>query len=156
MLVRALFAGLVVFAGAFAQAQSQPELPFEHPDEILVKAWLGQPNVRLVEESTLAKVVADTFSGIEVPFEMGDGYYDLKVSAMYEITNPKNSSEVVGYMGAYLMSYTEDSDYSLATIYVNPRGRLVNPDWVIESSPYSAEEIAEDFPPELQLPVEEN
>lgn len=156
MFMRALLAGFLVLAGVLAQAESQPELPFEVPDQILQKAWLGQPNVRLVTSSALPLVVADTLNQIEVPFEMGDGYYDLKVSAVYEVTNPNDSSEIVGYMGAYLMSYTEDRNYSLAILYVNPKGRLVNPDWVLESSSYDAEEIASDFPPELQLPKEEN
>ncbi|MES2965831.1 MAG: hypothetical protein V4760_18260 [Bdellovibrionota bacterium] len=154
--MRALVVVFVMLAGIFAQAQSQPELPLEHPDQTLLDAFLGETNVRRIEFSTLPTVVADTFSEIDVAAEMADGYYDLQASAMYEVTEPSNARKVVGYMSANVLSYTQDDDYSLALIYVNPEGRLVNPDWVRESAPYTAEEIARDFPPELQLPETEN
>lgn len=155
MIAKVLMAVLVAFAGSMARAESQPQLPFEHPDEVLVKAWLGQPNVRLIDANeTVPAAVVKTLSDIDVPFEMGDGYYDAKVNAIYEVTNPSNPKEIVGYMDATILSYTEDPEYYLAIIYVNPKGRLVNPDWVTEASPYSKEEIEQDLPPELQLPSE--
>ncbi|MEK7356288.1 MAG: hypothetical protein AAB250_07550 [Bdellovibrionota bacterium] len=155
MLVKFALGFMLAFSAMGAQAQNQPELPLGHPDEILVDAWLFSPNVRLADPSTLPTVVSQTLADIDVGFEMGDGYFGLQATATYEVSSPTDPSLVVGYMNISVLSYTEDSNYRVATIYVNPQGRLVNPDWVIEASPYDEDEIKADFPPELQIPETE-
>ena len=153
MFARLVLGFLIALSSAGAFAQNQPELPFQHPDEILVDAFLFSKNVRLVSYDDIPTAVKDTLSEVDVAFEMGDGYYDIQANAVYEVTDPLNPKVVVGYMDATVLSYTEDPEYYLAILYVNPRGILLNSEWAREASPYSEEEIAQEFPPELQLPT---
>lgn len=130
-----------------AQAQ-QMELPFKADDQILLEAFPGSKNVRLVNNvSSLPSKIVQAFKEIDLPFEMGDGYYDAVAWATYEVTN--DSGRVVGYIEAALMTYTEDPGYYLGMAFVNSKGRR------LEVDPHMGSYEVEDLPSELH-PEPEN
>jgi hypothetical protein len=132
-----------------AQAGQQPELPLNHPDDTLVKAYPGDNNTRPIELSAIrSKAVRDALKDVDLAFEMGDGYYDTLKSALYMVFG--TDGKVIGYMEAALLSYTEDDDLFLVAAFVNTSGIRIGDvhDLTFFGSP--EDEELQDLPVELR------
>lgn len=82
------------------------------PIDKVETASIGDANVKALkgqEIKKLPRLVQDNFGKVDLPFELGDGYYDLKVSRYYSVT--EDSGDVFGYLLWARLSYTEDKDY---------------------------------------------
>lgn len=142
---------LLIFAAPTSFAASrQGELPFEHPDEILVKAFPGEPNTKLIEyKNVRSEKVRETLDGIDFSMEMGDGYYGVLASALYMVFSP--GGQLVGFMDTALMSYTEDPEVPLVAAFVNPQGhRIGDIHQLFFFESYDEEAFKKDLPKELQ------
>ncbi len=60
--------------------------------------------------AALPKSITDHMSKVDVPSELGDGYYDVKSVKTFRIFDTKDTSLVVGYIDFYWLSYTEGED----------------------------------------------
>lgn len=131
-------------AAALAQ---QMDLPFpKHGDEILKEAYPGDPNTRLISPAEIPQPARDALANVDLAFEMGDGYYDVIASALYEVND---GQKVVGYLEAALLSYTQDPDISLAGAMINVQGVRLSPEPAYLNSFSDIED-----PEILNLPVE--
>lgn len=138
-----VFATLTMVAFTnFAQAQ-QLDLPFKSSDEVLLAAMPWSPNVRLINNvSALPSKIVKALDQVDLAFEMGDGYYNLLASAVYEVADEQG--RVVGYIEAGFLSYTEDPEYFLGMAFINSKGKR------LEVDPNFGSYEAADLPSELQ------
>ena len=143
---------LTVSFGAQVQAK-QLELPLQHPNEILEKAFYKDSNLLIKAFDSLPAAVQKTMQEIDFPFEAGDGYYDLKASVIYAVLD--GNKNIVGYMPVALLSYTEDPIYAVVAAYITPQGRRLNQEiWMDSLDQGDAEAIAE-LPSELRPDYED-
>ena len=69
-------------------------------------------NVRALKSSEvkkLPKTTRDNLNRVDLPFELGDGYYDLKFSRYY-VVNSKDGQDILGYLLWARLHYTEDNE----------------------------------------------
>jgi hypothetical protein len=138
----------------FTAAARQGELPLEHPDQVLQKAYPGEANTKLIQfEAIKSAKVRETLNSVDLPLEMGDGYYGIIKSALYMVFT--KDGQVAGFMEAALLSYTEDPELFLAAAFVNPQGRRLGE--VHDLNIYSGYDDSElkNLPVELQPEGEE-
>ncbi|KYG66446.1 hypothetical protein AZI86_05210 [Bdellovibrio bacteriovorus] len=129
----------VVFVN-HAQAQ-QLELPFKSADQVLLSTMPGDANARYINNvSSLPSKVVKAFDQVDLPFEMGDGYYNYRAGAFYEVTD---NGVVVGYIEANLMTYTEDPGFYLGLAFINAKGLR------LEIDPNYGEFTLDELPSEL-------
>lgn len=104
-----------------AKAQ-QLELPFKASDEILLEAYPGDANTILVTDlNSLPIKVRAALADVDLPLEMGDGYYDFVTGATYAVID--DAGIVVGYLEAELLSYSQDPEYHLGLAFITIKGR---------------------------------
>lgn len=77
---------------------------------------------------SLPKGVLDNLNAVDIPFEMGDGYYSIKQKKYYAVRKSKTSKEVVGYLIWVELSYTEGDDTE-AIVRFDRNGLRVNRDF---------------------------
>ncbi|KYG65362.1 hypothetical protein AZI87_12480 [Bdellovibrio bacteriovorus] len=118
-----VFLALVVLGFQSASAR-QLELPLQHPDEILKKTTVFSKNIERTTLQKLPKVIQKTASEIEIPFELGDGYYDSYASVIYRVFDPQ-TKKTVGYIFAEFITYTQDPEAYIVGAYVNTAGRRI-------------------------------
>ena len=73
-------------------------------------ASIGSPGTKALtaaQRKALAKEVTTNIDKLDLPFELGDGYYDLKATRLYEV---RKESKVVGFILWAKLYYTEDKD----------------------------------------------
>jgi hypothetical protein len=76
----------------------------------------------------LPKAVKDCIKDVDLSFELGDGYYDLRYTKYFAIYYP-NSSRLAGYAVVSGLTFTEGSDPSEVTAYTvryNRHGQRVS------------------------------
>jgi len=55
----------------------------------------------------LDKKILNRIESVDIPFELGDGYYDQKAWYLYAVMNPDNLNELQGYIVRAELNYTE-------------------------------------------------
>jgi len=73
-------------------------------------ASIGAPGTKALtaaQRKALPKGVTANIDKLDLPLEMGDGYYDLKVTRLYEVRKEGN---VVGYLLWAKLHYSEDNE----------------------------------------------
>ncbi len=65
-----------------------------------------------------------TLGSVDVPFEMGDGYYDLVSERWYRIRSTVDG-RVLGYLNEVRLSYTEDAEYVDVLVRFAADGRRI-------------------------------
>lgn len=68
----------------------------------------------------LPKVVQQRLNSVDIPYEMGDGYYDLKELTYFKVFS--KDGEFIGYIAKALMYYTEDQDEVTAYVLFDRNG----------------------------------
>jgi len=68
-----------------------------------------------VERRALPAAVRAEMSKTDIPFELGDGYYDLKWSRLYRVVEQDGST--AGYMEEAHLTYTEGDDVDVIVRY---------------------------------------
>ena len=78
--------------------------------------------VKVADRAKLGKDVLKCMSEVDVPFEMGDGYYDIRSSKLFAIYYP-NSTRLAGFVEEYKLDYTEDSEIVETEVRFNSKGQ---------------------------------
>lgn len=78
----------------------------------------GETVEKQVKASRIPSRVLEKIRQIEVPFEMGDGYYGMKYEKLYTLSL---NGQIVGYKLESYLSYTEGED-TVATTYFLANG----------------------------------
>ncbi|MCX6126319.1 MAG: hypothetical protein NTV34_16420 [Proteobacteria bacterium] len=101
----------------FVTQDNKPEEKLAALDCLSVKdvemAQVKGANSKKLNPSQILALPERTRSEIEsvdVPFELSDGYYDIKSTALYQISSKANPGLLVGYVKVYELSYTEGDD----------------------------------------------
>lgn len=85
----------------------------------------GQASESRVSIKKLSKELSEKISSIDVPFEMGDGYYDLKYEKLFQLSL---NGQVVGYRLESALSYTEGDDTVASTYFLANGVRFAGPE----------------------------
>ncbi|WP_413570606.1 hypothetical protein ACLWBD_08500 [Bdellovibrio sp. HCB117] len=112
---------MLVVLGVQSASARQLELPLQHPDEVLAKATVFSKNIERTSFQKLPKKVQKTASEIEIPWELGDGYYDTQAKVIYRVFDPATKA-TVGYIFAEFITYTEDPEAYIVGAHVNAQG----------------------------------
>ena len=78
------------------------------------------------------EAISSKLEEVDVPFEMGDGYYDVVWSKLYIV---RDGSDVIGYIEKYKLSYTEDREYVYVLVRWDAKGKRVGEIESIDSEP---------------------
>ncbi len=76
-------------------------------------------NLDEIDFKDLPKNVRAAMRDVDLPFEYGDGYYDILWEKIYLV---KSNEEVIGYIVETKMNYTEDDEDVYNTDYFYPNG----------------------------------
>ncbi len=77
---------------------------------------------RLVTDKNEKMLILYELEQVDVPFEMGDGYYDFVSSELYSV---KDEGKVIGYLELTKLSYTEDPIYVYVLVRFGADGKRV-------------------------------
>ena len=84
----------------------------------------GESNVKLLSDSerrAIPEKVRKEMALTDVPYELGDGYYDVRSTELYQVISKTNSSQILGYVEIYDLYYTEGDDV-IATVRFDRNG----------------------------------
>ncbi|MBI2519546.1 MAG: hypothetical protein HYV97_03990 [Bdellovibrio sp.] len=72
-----------------------------------------------IKRAAISQATLKRMARIDVPFEMGDGYYDLQSENYYQVSH---NGKIVGYILESVMAYTEDDEDVTAQTYFLANG----------------------------------
>src|SRR5688500_12650235 len=81
--------------------------------------------IKVNDRKNLGKDVLNCMSEVDIAFEMGDGYYDVRSSKLVAIFYP-NSTRIAGYVEEYKLYYTEDREIVEAEVRYNSKGQRIS------------------------------
>ncbi|MES2802631.1 MAG: hypothetical protein V4654_09090 [Bdellovibrionota bacterium] len=84
----------------------------------------GKVASKEIDKATLQKAILQKISNIDIAFELGDGYYDLKSEKLMELSL---DGKVVGYELQSNLSYTEGDDAETYTYFLANGVRFSGP-----------------------------
>lgn len=78
--------------------------------------------VYLVKGQKQIRAIQKMLEEVDVAFEMGDGYYDVKSVRLYIA---RDGSKVIGFIEKYLLYYTEDNNEVEVLVRYNAEGKRI-------------------------------
>ncbi len=107
--------GIVLYREQSADAWDEMVAFDCSPVKFLESAAIGETSVRKLSQSKFMRLpekVRDRLNAVDMAFELGDGYYDVKDSQIYEVVKKEGRKYVLqGYILWSKLSYTEDPEF---------------------------------------------
>lgn len=84
----------------------------------------GVSRMTATEFKALPPALRGALNSVDLPFEMGDGYYDFVSEKWYRVRSSFDG-RVLGYLNQVRLSYTEDSEYADVLVRFAADGRRI-------------------------------
>jgi hypothetical protein len=123
---------MLLSSAAFANCDISEEEGTEKKYAYLLKADEKGANAKQLTRAQVEDLPEETkecMGQVDLGYELGDGYYDLKFSHTYVIYFP-NSTRIAGFVEVAGLTYTEADDPNerlIVRVRYNSRGQRVSP-----------------------------
>lgn len=120
---------IAVFSSAsLANCYIADDAQTESKYRFVLSAKVPSPYVKYMSQAAISKLdsaVKNCLSEVDMPFEMGDGYYGVRSLKTYVVYYP-NTTKIAGFIEQYTLSYTEGDD-AWAEVRYNSKGQRITP-----------------------------